>query len=428
MKAVLSHRIYLECTKEYRDFLNEELTYIIPAYNPEDPPQVIKNMARIRENLVTIPIGRVDLIPEDYEIVDKRVLLPENYPKFRFPLRPSQQEIFDSVDGNCIINATPSWGKTFTGLSIAGKLAQKTLVVCHTVPLRNQWEREIKKVFGITAGVIGSGKFETDAPIVVGNVQTLTRNIEKIKKMFGTLILDEFHHVSAKTFAKVVDSNYARYKLGLSATSERKDGKHVVFQDYFGHTLYKPPMENCMTPSVHIIKTDIRFPDGANIPWANKVTMLCENEEYQHLIAMLAATYAAKGHKVLCVAQRVQFLLKCAELVGEKAIAITGQIKDFEEREGLIKDVVDGVYEILFGTQSIFAEGISINPIGVLLLATPISNDPLLNQLIGRIIREFPGKLPPVIVDVHFRGNTARRQQTQRIGYYMKQGYSIKQF
>lgn len=64
MKAVLSHRIYLECTREYRDFLEEELTYVIPKYNPMDPPEVLVNVGRIRENLVTIPIGRLDLIPD----------------------------------------------------------------------------------------------------------------------------------------------------------------------------------------------------------------------------------------------------------------------------------------------------------------------------------------------------------------------------
>ena len=69
--------------------------------------------------------------------------------------------------------------------------------------------------------MIGSGKFEIDSPFVVGNVQTLYRNIDKITKEFGTIILDEMHHVSSPTFSKVIDTNYCRYKLGLSGTIER---------------------------------------------------------------------------------------------------------------------------------------------------------------------------------------------------------------
>ena len=69
MKAVISNRIYLECNLELREKISKELTYKIMPRNPNDPPIIIKNMARVRENLVTIPIGRTDLIPNEYKIV-----------------------------------------------------------------------------------------------------------------------------------------------------------------------------------------------------------------------------------------------------------------------------------------------------------------------------------------------------------------------
>ena len=426
MKAVISNRIYLEVTREYKEHLSKELTYKIPPQNPNDPPIVIKNMSRVRENLVTIPIGRTDLIPDDYEIVDKRINVPVDFPDFRYDLRESQQAVYNELDDNCIINAWVSWGKTFTGLAIAGKLGQKTLVVVHTVPLRNQWAKEVEKVYGFTPGIIGSGKFDLDAPIVIGNTQSLYRNIDKIRKEFGTIILDEMHHVSSPTFSKVIDTNYCRYKIGLSGTIERKDGKHVVFRDYFGSKVFKPPKENFMTPIVDIVKSEIRFMDGARTPWANRVTALANNEEYRHTVAMLAAFYAAKGHKVLVVSDRVHFLRTCAELVGEKAICVTGEVPH-EQRETLINEINYGNKEILFGTQAIFSEGISVNSLSVLILGTPINNEPLLTQLVGRVIREQEGKQTPVIVDIHLKGNTARKQASNRMGYYMKQGWKISQ-
>ena len=426
MKAVISNRIYLEVTREYKEHLSKELTYKIPPQNPNDPPIVIKNMARVRENLVTIPIGRTDLIPDDYEIVDKRITVPVDFPDFRYDLRESQQAVYNELDDNCIINAWVSWGKTFTGLAIAGKLGQKTLVVVHTVPLRNQWAKEVEKVYGFTPGIIGSGKFDLDAPIVIGNTQSLYRNIEKIRKEFGTIILDEMHHVSSPTFSKVIDTNYCRYKIGLSGTIERKDGKHVVFRDYFGSKIFKPPKENFMTPVVDIIKSEIRFMDGARTPWANRVTALANNEEYRHTVAMLAAFYAAKGHKVLVVSDRVHFLRSCAELAGENAICVTGEVPH-EQRETLINEINYGNKQILFGTQAIFSEGISVNSLSVLILGTPINNEPLLTQLVGRVIREQEGKQTPVIVDIHLKGNTARKQASNRMGYYMKQGWKISQ-
>ena len=426
MKAVISNRIYLTVTEEYKDFLSKELTYTIPSYNPTDPPLVIKNMARIKTGLVSIPVGRTDLIPQDYEVVDKREVIQADFPEFKFDLRDSQKAVYDELNDNAIINAWVSWGKTFTGLAIAGKLGLKTLVVTHTVPLRNQWAKEVEKVYGFKPSIIGSGSFNTSGPVVVGNTQTLYRNIPEIRHIFGTVILDEMHHVSSPTFSKIIDTNYARYKIGLSGTIERKDGKHVVFRDYFGHNVFKPPKENFMAPSVHILHSEVRFMDGAKIPWANRVTALGNNEEYRHTVALTAAAYAAKGHKVLVVSDRVHFLKACAELAGEDAICVTGEVSH-EDREKYMSEIRDGKKKILFGTQAIFSEGISLNNLSCLILGTPINNEPLLTQLIGRVIRKEENKRDPVIVDIHLKGNTARKQASNRMGHYMKQGYAIKQ-
>jgi len=424
MKAVLSNRIYLNVTDAQRDLIDKELTYRIPTYNPLDPPLIIKNMARVRKEMITIPSGREDLIDDDYEVVDKRLLIPAEFPEFQYELRPSQEEVYYKVDDSCIINAWVSWGKTFTALAIAAKLKQKTLVVVHTIALRSQWEKEVEKVFGIKPSIVGSGKFNIDGPITIGNVQTLTRRVPDIANEFGTIILDEMHHVSSPTFSKIIDKCRARYKIGLSGTIERKDGKHVVFRDYFSPTVYFPPKENYMTPKVDKIHSEIRFLDGGSIPWAKKINELAYNDEYQHTIAMIASTYAAKGHKVLVVADRVEFLKNCAKLSGENAIVITGETPH-EERPPMMERI-NSDKDILYGTQSIFSEGISLDALSCLVLGTPVNNEPLLTQLIGRIIRLKEGKKTPTIVDINLKGNTARKQANNRSGYYIKQGYKIQ--
>tara|TARA_X000001382_G_scaffold123419_1_gene107181 strand:- start:11999 stop:13279 length:1281 start_codon:yes stop_codon:yes gene_type:complete len=423
MKAVLSNRIYMNATPSQQSAIDSTLTYTIPNYDPRDPPTTIKNMGIVRKDLITLPSGREDLIPKDYEIVDKRVTKRIEFPKFKFELRPSQQEVFDRVDESCIINAWVSWGKTFTALAIASNLSQKTLVVVHTLALLKQWQTETRKVFGIEAGIIGAGKFNIDSPIVIGSVQSLYRRVTDISDEFGTVILDEMHHVSSPTFAKIVDKNKARYKIGLSGTIERKDGKHVVFRDYFGQTVHKPPKENYMTPKIDIIASDVRFMDGQNIPWATKVTHLSYQEEYVHSVAMIASAYAAKGHKVLVVSDRVEFLKTCAKLSGDEAISITGDIPH-EERPKMMKQLWHDK-NILYGTQSIFSEGVSLDCLSCLVLATPVNNEPLLTQLIGRIIRIQEDKAQPVVVDINLVGKTARKQANNRRGYYMKQGYEV---
>lgn len=424
MKAVISNRIYMDIEPSSFNELDKALTYKIESYRRDAAPVIIKNLRKIRSNLISIPVGRTDLIPEGYELKDKRVEVPVQLPEFKYELRESQQEVYDQLNDNAVINAFVSWGKTFTALAIAKKLEQKTLIITHTVALRTQWEKEIKKVFGIEAGVIGSGRYEVDAPIVVGNIQTLYKIKEKIVKTFGTLIVDECHHIPANTFNRLVDSSYARYKIGLSGTVERKDGRHVMLPDYFGHTRFTPPKENYMEPSIDVIQTKIRFMDGAKIPWANRINDLVSQEEYGKLICFLAAAYRKQGHKVLLLSDRVYFLKRVKETLGEYCELITGEVS-LEEREQKIKKVQEGKVDILLGTQSIFSEGISVNPLSCLILATPVNNTPLLTQLIGRVIREHPGKKDPVVVDINLKGKTAEKQAKLRLGHYLQQKYNV---
>jgi superfamily II DNA or RNA helicase len=404
--------------------MEKALTYKIDSYRDDQPPIIIKNLRKTLKNVYSIPSGREDLIPESYEIIDKRNLVPVVFPEFKFELRDSQQEVYDNINSSAVINAFVSWGKTFTALAIAGKLGQKTLIITHTVALRTQWEKEIKKVYGINPGIIGSGKLDLDSIIVVGNIQTLYKHKDKIAKEFGTLIVDECHHIPANTFNRLVDSNYAKYKIGLSGTLERKDGRHVLLPDYFGHTRFTPPRENFMVPRVDVIKSTIRFMDGAGTPWALRVNDLVIQEDYGELVSLLAATYRSKGHTVLLLSDRVNFLKRLKLTLRDSCEIITGETS-LEERDRKIERILNGEVFILLGTQSIFSEGVSVNSLSCLILGTPVNNTPLLTQLIGRVIREHPDKPQPVIVDINLRGKTAERQAQLRMGHYIKEGYRI---
>lgn len=426
MKAVISNRIYMPADKKLMDELAKALTYRIYTKQSaiKGGPDIIRTFQRINANMVSLPAGRQDLIPEHYEVVDKRITKPiENFPKFKFDLRPAQQEVHDGINDFAIVNAPVSWGKTFCAIAIAAKLKQKTLVVTHTTMLRDQWVQEIEKCLGITPGIIGSGRFDLDAPIVVSNIQTLAKNVDRVADEFGTLLLDEAHHCPATTFSSVIDKCKARYKIGLTGTLERKDGKHVLFKDYFGPVLFKPKAENYMVPEVVIVKTDIMLSGIAT--WANKVTELeVYNDKYRNLVIELADSAANQGHKVLVVGGRVEFLERAATLTKNKAVSITGNITSLIERQDILASISDDV-KILFGTCSIFAEGISQNDLSCLILATPINNNPLLTQLIGRIVRLKEGKLTPLVIDINLAGTTGKSQANARLGHYIGKGYKV---
>ena len=420
-KAVLTNRIFLEVNPELQSHLLRSLTYKIPQYRDDLPPKILTNARIIKDGLMSIPSGRMDLIPEDYEIVNRRFLDFVDFPPFLWDLRPNQAAVHDHVASDCFINANTSWGKTFTGLKIAGKLEQRTLVIVHTLALRDQWIAECEKVYGFTPSIIGSGRFDTSMPISIGNIQTLYRVAgDRINKAFGTLIVDECHHIPSRTFSALIDANHAFYKIGLSASAKRKDGLHVLFPDYFSKKVFKPEEENRMVPTIHRIKLPIRVADGEQ-PWAVKINDLADNEVYQRTIALMAASYVAKGHKVLVLSNRTK-LVERAHDITPKSVLITGSTKD---RTKQLEKMRDGSHSVLYGSLSIFAEGVSENYLSCLIIATPINNEPLLDQLIGRVIRKQEGKIKPVVVMPLLMGKTVEKQQQLMKGYFMRAGYEV---
>jgi superfamily II DNA or RNA helicase len=428
-KAVITNRIYLdnpgpEITKE----ITKALTYRIAAkFNPSSKMaavETIKSYSVLPNGILSIPQARTDLIPKDYEIVDKRVLHEVPFPTPKYALREAQQPVYDEVSDTCFINALVGWGKTFTALHLAGKLGQKTLVITHTTNLRDQWIDEVEALYGMECGVIGSGKYDIeDHAIVICNIQSLVKYIDKVAKEFGTIIVDECHHIPASTFSSALDKLHARYRIGLSGTRIRKDGKHVLFNDYFGHNVVQPPPSDTMVPKVRIIKTGITLDPKAT--WTEKITKLVQDEAYIQFVSTVAKTQILKGHSVLVIADRVEFLEKIHEQIGEACVLVTGATTK-EERDAAKEQLLSGAKRCVAGSRQIFSEGISINILSCVILAIPMSNDSLLEQIVGRVMRQHEGKQNPLVIDMNFAGWSDKKQNNDRLALYLRKGWEVQ--
>lgn len=423
-KALINSRILLDVTEEQAEEIRKKLTYKLPIYTGEKHKmgfEVIRNYVTIKKGIISIPQGRQDLIPEGHDILERRTLVPAEFPEARIPLRNQQIWVHEQVEDSCFIHAQVGWGKTFAALHIVKKLGQKTLVIVHTVALRNQWATEVEKLFGFKPGIIGSGEYDIDSPIVIGNTQSLVKYIDTIGDKFGTVIVDEAHHCPSTTFTLMLDRMKCRYRIGLSGTVKRKDGKHVMFNDYFSPKVYAPELlGETMAPTIEIIKSGITL---VGTSWAKKVNNLLYDPAYQAFIIGVTQHYLSLGHSVLLVSERTEFLENCNKLLSDDMNLIIGETKN---REKLLDEVRSGEKKGIIGTRQIFSEGISVNPLSCLILTSPINNDILLEQLIGRIMRKHPDKLTPIVVDIHFSGRTGKTQNSNRLGFYMLKDWVIK--
>lgn len=421
LKAVLSNRIFMKRDDKLIDNLISELSYSFPGPTPKSKPIKICNLFGVNSSLISIPIGRTDLIPKNYTIIDKRVYNPVNFPESSITLRESQQDIYDTLDDNWIINAKPGWGKSFMALAIAGKLGQKTLVIVNTIKLRDQWVNECKKMYGFTPGIIGSGELNTEKPVTIANIQTLTNHILKYANTFGTVISDECHRLPATTFKNIIDKMRARYKIGLTGTLGRRDQKHALIPDFISKKIFIPAKENVIDPVIILYNSKFSIPGNFMIPWATRVNQLAYNPDYQQEIVNLVNAQTERGHKVLIVSDRIEFLENCSKITPD-SICITSKTKNQKQLEQQIKN---GEKTSLYGSINIYKEGISINELSCLILASPVANEYLLEQLVGRIMRICDNKPTPEVIDIVLSGGTGEKQFGIRRSFYINERFKI---
>ncbi|ATS94082.1 putative ATP-dependent helicase [Pectobacterium phage DU_PP_V] len=432
MKVILSNKAYIKPTEELWEFCSTQTTYQVQDKTSRYP-KIFRNSGSIGKEVKWIPITRLDLLEAKkvpIQIIDKRVRVPARIPVPKVPLRLDQKEIYSQCTDTCIINGKPGFGKTILALWIAHKLGQKTLVVCTNTMIRAQWEKEVFKLFGFKAGVIGSGKFDTAPPIVVGNIQSIKKYSLELSKMFGLVIVDEVHHCVASTFTEVLESSHARYRIGLSGTLKRKDGLDVMFKDFFGFTIYSPAVANTLTPIIHRYQVPIEISGNMIVPWADRASAVYFHPLYKRTLVSLALLYYKLGHRVLLVSDRTKLLAEIRqelESAGVIPYFIVGST-DLDSRDNILEAVAEEESAILLASQSIFAEGVSLNELSCAILASLINNESLVEQLVGRVqrmVRDKP-KLDPVVVDLMMSGGVGFNQASGRMSVYHANGWDVK--
>jgi len=131
-------------------------------------------------------------------------------------------------------------GKTFLGLQAIADAGVSTLVVTPTIDLMNQWHATLTNAFGdqLTepVGVLGGGSHDVTA-ITVTTYDSAYRYVSEYGDQFGLLVVDEEHHLPAPTYRRIPEMIIAPYRLGLTATYERPDGKHELLEDLLGGRL-----------------------------------------------------------------------------------------------------------------------------------------------------------------------------------------------
>ncbi|BAS56650.1 type III restriction enzyme res subunit [Leptolyngbya boryana NIES-2135] len=155
---------------------------------------------------------------------------------------PHQQEALDAwqTSGRLGVVVLPTAaGKTYLAQLAMQATQRSTLIMVPTLDLMHQWYANLCAAFPDTEiGLLGGGSRDR-TPILVATYDSAAIHAETLGNQYALLVFDECHHLPSDFNRVIAEYAIAPYRLGLTATPERTDGKHEDLKTLIGQEVYR---------------------------------------------------------------------------------------------------------------------------------------------------------------------------------------------
>lgn len=325
---------------------------------------------------------------------------------FNAVLRSHQDKALEIISKKDIgvIVSPPGSGKTVMGLKIIANKKQPALIVVHRKLLLEQWQERIQAFLGIPKneiGIIGQGKVRIGKQITIATIQSLPKQLEHIKNIFGTILIDECHHVPAETFRNTIEKLDTFYLYGLTATPFRKNNDDKLIFIFLGDLISEintNEIENFKHPQITVRTTKLNVPFNSKTDDFETLSkILIHDSQRNQLILEDIKTELSKGKRIAIITERKEhieilyhFLKHFCEIV-----TLSGDDSG-SSRKSKWHTLQEGNFQVLITTGQYFGEGTDLSNINSLFLVYPFSFKGKLIQYIGRVQRS---EISPTIYD-----------------------------
>lgn len=407
--------------KEHLNFLNTE--YLTKKRLGMSLYQTQKYFRLIDENDKTVSLPRgflsrlLKFLYEEgikYEVIFSTLKLGNCKFKSEIKLTDIQDKMVKSAihEKQGVIVAPPGSGKTMMGMELMARVGKPTLILVHRQQILDQWVDRIQTHLNIPKPHIGryaAGKKTIGKEVTVGLLQSFSRlkDLHELQDKFGTIIIDECHHIPAKTFRQVISGLNPEFLYGLTATPKRKHNDEELIYVYIGDIIanmadHTEPtdlkLKRKFSITIHETTLDMPFNWKTDHPDLIAKT-ICYDTSRNMLVSKDILEQVEKGRRTLVLSERKEHL-KVLELYLKgkcETLTLTGDDSAIS-RTSKQKQVQDGHYQVLLATGQLVGEGIHIENIESLILAFPFSFEGKLTQYIGRLLHSVR---PKELIDYH---------------------------
>ncbi|MGD8991653.1 MAG: DEAD/DEAH box helicase family protein, partial [Desulfobacterales bacterium] len=368
--------------------------------------------------------------------------------EFSGRLRSEQQKAADALleHDTGVLAASTAFGKTVGAAYLIAKRSVNTLILVHLKELLHQWIARLNAFLDVIAsdiGQIGGGKRKPTGIIDVATIQSLGRKgvVDDIVAKYGYLIVDECHHISARSFEIVARQCKAKYVTGLSATVTRKDGHHPIIFMNCGPVRYKvdDKKQAAARPFAHKVivrKTNFRMPASFEADQYTAIheiyKALLQSDERNEVIVSDVMDAIKNNRFPVILAERVEHLETLKGLLENKItnlIVMKGGMGKKQRQAALnaLESLPDDAEKAVLATGRYLGEGFDDERLDTLLLTLPISWKGTLNQYAGRLHRIHESKKKVVVYDyVDLDVPVLARRYDRRVKGYRSIGYEIE--
>lgn len=171
----------------------------------------------------------------------------ELVPRLEMEPYPHQQEalhIWKQAGRQGVVVLPTAAGKTYLAQLAMQATQRSTLVVVPTLDLMHQWYAHLVAAFpDVKVGLLGGGSRDR-TPLLVATYDSAAIHAETLGNQYGLLVFDECHHLPSDFNRVIAEYAIAPYRLGLTATPERADGKHEDLRTLIGEEVYRRTTED----------------------------------------------------------------------------------------------------------------------------------------------------------------------------------------
>jgi superfamily II DNA or RNA helicase len=306
-----------------------------------------------------------------------------------------------------------NWRTDVHGRNI-GNGGERSLILVHRDELADQALKKLGEIApDLHAGKVKAESDEVEADVMVGSVQTLSRDARLGRLVFsqepygdiGLIITDEAHHAVAPSYRKIHEAFPGALRAGFSATLARGDGvglgsvwDDVVYTKSILWMISRGYLVDVRGQAVALDQLDLsKIKTTAGDYQAKALGSAMVDADSPRAVAAAIRQYAPDRRSIVFCPD-VFSSLATARAIGPSAAVVTGTTPT-EDRKLIYKQFETGDLRVIVNCM-VLTEGFDAPWADCAVIARPTKNPALYQQMVGRVLRTWPGKDDALVLDV----------------------------